>query len=453
MSPVDRGASAKDFGALGDGVSLDGPAIQAALDAAGAAGGGLVFLPPGGYVSGSLALRDGVCLRLERGAVLLGSRDPRDYPLADSRWEGRTRLSHSPLVGAAGARNVAVTGGGTIDGRGEEWWRLFRDGALDHPRPRLLCFDGCEGVLLEGFEARNSPSWTIHPLRSRGVDIRDLRIINPPDSPNTDGIDPESCASVRIADCFVSVGDDCIAIKAGAEGEGAESCRPCEGVTVTGCVLERGHGAVVIGSEMSGGVRDVSVSDCVFRGTDRGFRVKTRRGRGGTVERIRVSGILMEDCLVPFAINSHYGCGAWDDPEIADLGAREAGEGTPSLEGLSFASIRATGASVAAAWIDGLAERPIRSLSFADVSIELGGGAEPAVPEMSAGVPRLARAGFRAYNVRGMRLDNLSIRGQRGPAYVLRRCSELSYARCSPSPGAAAALGLAARAARRATWR
>jgi Endopolygalacturonase len=414
------GVSVKGYGALGDGKSNDGAAIQAALDAAARAGGGEVVLPPGGYVSGSLFLRDGVALRLEKGAVILGSRDMRDYPIIETRWEGVTRPCHAPLVGAFGARRVSVLGDGAIDGRGDLWWKAHLNKELEYPRPRLVCFDRCEGVLLEGFEARNSPSWTIHPLLSHDVAIRKLDIWNPPDSPNTDGIDPDSCSSVRIEDCHVSVGDDCVAIKAGSEGEASGRVAPCEGVVVARCLLERGHGGVVIGSEMSGGVRDVLVSDCVMRGTDRGIRMKTRRGRGGRVALVVAERLVMEDTLCPFAINSHYGCGAWDDPVVADLGPRPAGPGTPAFSDISFRSVSATGARLAAAWIDGLPESPIRRLSFEDVAIALGGEAEPAPAEMSPNAPPVARRGFIAYNVEGLELRDLRVSGQEGPAFDIR---------------------------------
>ena len=424
--------SVRAFGAKGDGLSLDGPAIQAAIDRAAAFGGGTVLLPPGGYVSGSLFLRNDICLRLEPGAVLLGSRDPRDYPLVDSRWEGSTRKSHAALLHAAGARNLSIVGGGTIDGRGEEWWRLFAAGSLAHPRPRLIALEDCERILLEGFEARNSPSWTVNPVRSRDVRISGISIRNPADSPNTDGINPDSCRSVRISDCFVSVGDDCITIKAGTESERPELRSPCRDIVVTNCVLERGHGGVVFGSETSGGISDVAISNCVFKGTDRGIRMKSRRGRGGTVERIRVSNITMRDVLCPFTMNLHYGCGAWGDPVVGDRGARTPGESTPHFRDISFNAISASGGRVAAAFLDGLAEAPIERVSFSDVSISMEGGAEPQPAEMADGLEPLARAGFRASNLSGLRLHNLRIEGQEGPAFRFENCEGVEGAFCSP---------------------
>jgi polygalacturonase len=430
--------SAKDFGAVGDGEALDGPSIQAAIDAVSSGGGGEVLLPPGGYVSGSLFLRDGVVIRLEEGAALLGSRDARDYPIVEGRWEGVTRELHAGLVHARGARGVGVVGSGVVDGRGQEWWRLFREGRLDYPRPRLVSIEDCDGVVLSGFRAVDSPSWTVNPVRSRDVSIVGLSIINPPDSPNTDGIDPDSCSRVRISGCRISVGDDCIAIKSGTEGEARGMRAGCEDVVISGCVLERGHGAVVLGSEMSGGIRNVIVEDCVFRGTDRGIRMKSRRGRGGRVEGFRARRIAMSGVLCPFAINLRYHCGgARGDPEVADLGARPIGEGTPVFRDLSFESIRASGAGVAAAWLDGLAESPIDEVLFRDVSIELAGDSDPAPAEMSDWAPPLSRAGFCAFDLRNLRLEGLRLRGIEGPAYVLEGCEGLRHSECSPEPPSA----------------
>ncbi len=425
--------SVKSRGAAGNGSSLDGPSIQAAIDEVAAAGGGTVLLPPGGYLSGSLFLRDRVCLRLEPGAVLLGSRDFRDYPLVESRWEGRTRTVHAALVHASGARDVSVTGRGSIDGRGESWWAAFREGRLEHPRPRLVAVEDCERVLLEGFSAVDSPSWTIHPSRSSDVVVRGLSIRNPPDSPNTDGINPDSCRAVRITDCFVSVGDDCITIKAGTEDELGSLVRPCEDIVVSNCVLERGHGGIVIGSEMSGGVRDVAVSNCVLKGTDRGLRIKTRRGRGGSVERVRVSNLVMADVLCPLAINMRYGCGAWGDEAVADLGARERDGLTPAVRDIALSGIHAEGARIAAAWVDGLPESPVEGLSLSDVSIRMGGDDPPAPPEMAEFVQPRSRAGFIARNASNLRLVNVRISGQRGEGFELANVSGLEAALCSPA--------------------
>jgi len=431
---VSRMKSARDFGAKGDGESFDGSALQAAVDAVSSGGGGEVLLPPGGYVTGSIFLRDGVVLRLEEGASLLGSRDIRDYPIVEGRWEGVTRELHAGLVHARGARGIGVAGKGTIDGRGQEWWRLFRSRSLDRPRPRLISIEDCEDVSLTGFSAKDSPSWTINPVRSRNVSIAGLSIVNPPDSPNTDGIDPDSCSGVSIFGCFISVGDDCIAIKSGSEAESPGMRASCEGVRISGCVLERGHGAVVIGSEMSGSIRDVAVTDCVFRGTDRGIRMKSRRGRGGAVERFRASGIEMRDVGCPFAINLRYHCGARGDEAVADLGPRLRNEGTPVFRDLRFESIRAVGATVAAAWIDGLAESPVEDLAFSRVHIEMDGEADPAPAEMADWAPPLARAGFCAFDVKGLRLEGLRIVGHRGPAYILDGCELLEHADCDPEP-------------------
>ena len=152
-------------------------------------------------------------------------------------------------------------------------------------RPHLVRVVDCRNVLIEGVTLRNSPMWTISPLACDNVTITKLTVINPPDSPNTDGINPDSCRNVHISDCHVDVGDDCITIKSGKEDDGRRELRACENITVTNCTLMAGHGGVVIGSEISGSIRNVTISNCVFVGTDRGIRIKARRGRGGVGRR------------------------------------------------------------------------------------------------------------------------------------------------------------------------
>ena len=166
-------------------------------------------------------------------------------------------------------------------------------------------------MLIEGVTFRNSPMWTVSPLACDNVVIRAVTVINPPDSPNTDGINPDSCRNVRISDCYVDVGDDCITIKSGKEDDARRELRACENIAVTNCTLLHGHGGVVIGSEISGSVRNVAISNCIFVGTDRGIRIKARRGRGGVVEDIRASNLVMDGVHCPIVVNLFYGCGAW----------------------------------------------------------------------------------------------------------------------------------------------
>ena len=217
----------RDFGAVGDGHALDTRSIQAAIDTCAAQGGGTVFVPAGRYVTGSLFLRSQITLYLDAGATLLGSEDPADYPIIEGRWEGRTQPTHAPLISGQDLTTIALAGRGTIDGRGAYWWRRHKERTLDYPRPRLVSFMRCANVLIEGITAINSPSWTITPAWCDNVTIHQITIRNPAESPNTDGINPDSCSNVHISDCHISVGDDCITIKSGIETELPERRRPC----------------------------------------------------------------------------------------------------------------------------------------------------------------------------------------------------------------------------------
>lgn len=429
----------RDFGAAGDGQAADTAGIQLALDACGRAGGGTVYLPAGRYLSGSLFLRNHTTLYLAAGAVLLGSQRAEDYPVVESRWEGKEQRTHAPLVSGEGLTGVAVAGRGVIDGRGEPWWQLHRERRLAHPRPRLISFTRCRDVLIEGITATNSPSWTINPVLCEGVNIDKVTVLNPPDSPNTDGINPDSCRNVHIANCHVDVGDDCITIKSGKEG--CQSLAPCENVTITNCTMVRGHGGVVIGSEMSGGVRSVAISNCVFSGTDRGIRLKSRRGRGGVIEDIRVSNLIMEDVLCPFTMNLYYAPGgAWGDKVVADRRARPVTSGTPHFRRIHMSQVTARGARYAAGFLYGLAEMPLEDLTFSEVQVTMAPDADPGMPEMADGLEAMQRAGFFACNVRGLRLHHVEIEGQAGPAFVLESASRVEMDGCgtrTPSGGAA----------------
>ncbi|WP_019640761.1 glycoside hydrolase family 28 protein, partial [Paenibacillus fonticola] len=298
-----------DYGAVSGSTLPVTEAIARAIDAASAAGGGTVYVPAGTYHTGAIFMKSNIELRLSPGAVLSFSTDPADYPAVESRWEGVKRQVHASCIYGSDLHNVSITGSGTLEGNGQPWWDKHRNRPeeLEYPRPKMISFDRCERVTIKDITLKNSPSWTINPICCYNVTIDNLFILNPADSPNTDGINPESCTNVRISNCNIDVGDDCIAIKAGTE-DTAERI-PCENITITNCTMVHGHGAVVLGSEMSGDIRNVTISNCVFKQTDRGIRLKSRRGRGGVVEDIRISNIVMEDVICPFILKLYYFCG------------------------------------------------------------------------------------------------------------------------------------------------
>lgn len=405
----------RDYGARGDGIVLDTRALQDAINA----GAGTVVVPPGKYLIGAIFMRDEVTLHLEPGVTLLGSESAADYPIIDARWEGLTQPTHAPLISGTGLKNIAVTGRGTIDGQGASWWQRHLEKSLAYPRPRLISFSECSNVLVEGVTLTNSPAWTINPVRCENVAVDKVTIINPADSPNTDGINPDSCRNVHVSNCHIDVGDDCITIKSGIESESPKPLVPCENITVTNCTMVHGHGGVVIGSEMSGGVRNVVISNCVFVGTDRGIRLKSRRGRGGVVEDIRVTNIVMQDVLCPFTMNLYYHVNKRGDPIVADKSARPLDLGTPRFRRIHFAHITARNAQFAAAFLYGLPEAPIEDISFDDVSISMAANALAGAPDMMDDIAPMSSAGFFARNVRGLLLRDVRVENQIGEAFLI----------------------------------
>ena len=391
--------------------------IQRAIDEAAAQGGGCVVVPAGEYETAGLVLRSHVELHLEAGALLRFTDDFDAYPVIRTRWEGYEQDSRRPLIYAKGETDVRLTGPGTLEGQGQRWWKAFRAGEMTAARPCFVCFEDCERVVMSDFTVRNSPAWTIHPLRCENVSIRGLTVVNPSDSPNTDGIDPESCRNVRISDCHIDVGDDCVAVKAGTED--ADERVPCENVTITGCTMVHGHGGVVLGSEMSGDIRRVAITGCVFDGTDRGVRIKTRRGRGGSVEDVSITGLVMNDVLCPLVVNLMYFCGKdGRAPIVSDPNPQPVTERTPHVRRIRMADIVVTNAKSAAACLCGLPEAPLEDISIVNTQIHLV-EAEPQVPVMNAVAKPVTCAGLRADYVRGLHMTDLRIVGARGETIEL----------------------------------
>jgi polygalacturonase len=415
----------KEYGAIGDGQAIETPAIQATIDACHRQGGGTVVVPAGRYVTGSLFLRSNITLYLDAGATLLGSENPADYPIVEGRWEGRSQLTYAPLIAGMDLDTIAVVGRGAIDGRGAVWWRRFQEKTLGYPRPRLISFMRCANVLIEGITVTNSPSWTITPVWCDNVMIHQVTIKNPANSPNTDGINPDSCNHVHISDCYVSVGDDCITIKSGAETDRPDRLLPCQNITITNCTMADGHGGVVIGSEMSGDVRNIVISNCVFIGTDRGIRLKSRRGRGGVVEDVRVTNIVMTEVLCPFTMNLYYAPGAWGDMTIADKRAHPVTRATPQFRRIHLSHLTAREVKVAAAFIYGLAEMPVEDVSLNDVSIAMAADAKPGYADMADDLELMRRAGIFVRNARRLRLHNVEVSGQLGPALSIADSADI----------------------------
>ena len=412
-----------DYGAVGDGKTVSTIALQKAIDAAAERGGGTVIIPAGRFVTGSIRLRSNINLHLEPGATIAGVSDVEAFPKWAAQWEGIPM--HASLITGEGLENVSITGRGTIDGNGLFWWDLFRQKTLGKDntdkRPRLVRLIDCRNVLVEGVTLQNSPMWTLNPVACDEVTIRGVIVRNPPDSPNTDGINPDSCRNVHISDCHIDVGDDCITIKSGSEEEPRKQLRPCENITITNCTMIHGHGGVVIGSEMSGGVRNIAITNCTFVGTDRGIRIKSRRGRGGAVEDIRVSNIVMDRVLCPIVINLFYGCGAWGQSKVTDLAPQPVTDRTPRFRRLRFSNISARGVKYSACYVLGLPEMYVEDVAFNDIAIYLDpDNTEAGQSAMAPVAENLCRAGVFLQNVRGVRLNDVQVFDQLGPAVAVK---------------------------------
>jgi polygalacturonase len=354
----------RPHGATGNGVIKDTKAIQAAIDACARQGGGTVRLTAGTYLSAPIVLRSNIILALDEGATLLGSSDHGDYP---PKTEFREPGLQS-LVSAIDASNVSITGKGVIDGAGDSWWQMARtiknSGVMgsDHPRPRLVVFDHCKHVLVEGVTIQNSPMWQLVLYYSDDVTIRNVKVLAPANSPNTDAVDPFSSSNVHIDHLFADVGDDNIAIKSGAIGSAGPD-EPSRDITITDCVFLHGHG-LSIGSEIAGGARNIVAERIHFEGTDNGIRVKANRDRGNDVGPLTFRDVAMKDVKNALIISEYY-------PKVlppAQESAQPVTRLTPHFHDITLENVTATGSTSAGA-IVGLPEAPIAGVVLHNVRI------------------------------------------------------------------------------------
>ena len=355
----------RHFGAKGDGVTKDTAAIQKAIDSCAK---GTVVLENGTFLSGPILLKSNVTLDIEKGSTLLGSPDRADYPMVTFARQKTVQ----PLVSAVNAENVAIGGGGTIDGNGHVWWEYVKGvkdaGVLgnDHPRPMGVVFDHTRHVRMEGITVQNSGFWQIVPYYADDLVFRNLTI-TAPKSPNTDAIDPFSSSHIVIDHVFSSTGDDNIAIKSGAiDSPGPDA--PSTYITITDCTFENGHG-LSIGSEISGGVQHVHAERIHFKGTDQGIRIKANRDRGHDVSDITFKDITMEDVKTAILVSEYY-------PKVypeGDVAAAPVQRLTPHFHDIHIENVKATGSATAGV-IVGLPESPVVDITLKNVNIEAGTG-------------------------------------------------------------------------------
>jgi len=412
----ERTVSICDFGAKGDGRTVCTSAFEQAISTLADKGGGRVTVPDGIWKTGPITLRSNIELNLSGNAIIVFDPDQSLYPIIDTNFEGLdVRRCLSP-INADGVHDIAITGGGVIDGSGDAWREVKRRkvsddqwkrivarggyvpedgkawypdegyykarltaGSLNYPdpsldeqeiktflRPVMVSLRNCERVLLEGCTFQNSPCWNIHPLYCKNLIIKNINVRNPHYSANGDGIDIDACENVLLSGSTFDVGDDAICIKSGKDADGRRHGKACRNLVITDCTVYHGHGGFVVGSEMSGGVENILVRDCRFLGTDVGLRFKSTRGRGGLVKDIWCERIYMKDIVTYGVIFNLYYAGV-AATEMAN-GVFEpyippVDETTPEFRDCHFSGIVCSGADQAI-YINGLPEMPVRNIYF-----------------------------------------------------------------------------------------
>lgn len=420
-----------NFGGVGDGVFLNTKAFADAIDYLSAKGGGHLTVPAGIWLTGPITLRSNIDLHITDNAVIVFDSNIDLYPIINTDFEGlNTRRCESP-INADSQKNISITGGGVIDGNGDDWrplkkskvtstqWKeklahggylnskkdtwypdssyvkgvLLSDSNLNVPRgdvseetwieikrflrPVLVSIRRCENVLLEGVTFQNSPAWNIHPLLCKNVIIKNITVRNPWYSQNGDGIDIESCENVILVDSSFDVGDDGICVKSGKDEDGRKRAIPCKNLIVDNCTVFHGHGGFVVGSEMSGGVENIRVSNCSFLGTDVGLRFKSKRGRGGVVKNIFISNIYMKDIVAESvlfdlfygglsAVEANAKTEETTNPKETEIFPVD--ETTPSFRDIYIRDIVCKGAD-RAMYFNGLSEMPVTNINISNCTV------------------------------------------------------------------------------------
>lgn len=431
----------KDFGAKGDGMRDDTGSIQAAIYAC--PKDGRVLVPKGIYKISTLFLKSDLRLELAEGATLSAITDREKYPIFPGRiesydekseyylgtWEGNPLDMFTGIITGLNVSNVMIYGKGTIDGNAstDNWWHNPKTRNIAW-RPRLIFMNNCENMIVQGISVKNSPSWNIHPFFSRNLKFIDLTVTNPKDSPNTDGLDPESCDNVEIVGVYFSLGDDCIAVKSGKIYMGAKYRVPSSNINIRQCCMRDGHGSVTLGSEMAAGINKLTVKDCLFINTDRGLRIKTRRGRGkdAIIDDVVFENIKMDHVMTPFVINSFYFC----DPDgkteyVRSKEKLPVDERTPYIKKLKFKNIDCKNAHVAGVFAYGLPEQKIDKIEMENIKISYADAPNADVPAMMEGISPYTKQGIYVNNIKTFEINNVLVEGCQGEAIIAENVDEL----------------------------
>lgn len=409
---------AKDFaitayGAKGDGATLNTEAFRKAIEACNKGGGGRVTVPEGTFLTGAIHLKSNVELHLADSARIMFSTDPKDYPIVFTRWEGMELMNYSALIYAYGQQNIAITGHGTLDGgaNAKTWWswnagrpskqvkareklhemnrrrtpartRIFGDSS--YLRPNFIQPYNCKNILISGVKMINSPMWNVNPVLCENVTVDHVTIIS--HGPNTDGVDPESCKNVLIKNCYFDTGDDCIAIKSGRDEDGRTIGRPAENHIIENCEMRDGHGGVVIGSEISGGAKNIYALNCVMDSPnlERILRIKTSSSRGGIIENVFMKGVQV---------------GTYRDAAVTcNMFYEQPGNFMPVIRNIRVENLDVKKGGNFAVYVQAYKESPVENLQLVNCDI------------------RGVKTPIQTDYVKNFRLDNVRINGQ--PARV-----------------------------------
>lgn len=477
----DRKFNIADFGAVGDGKTMNTESFAKAIFACAKANGGRVIIPAGIWLTGPIRLASNINLHVEKGGLVIFSPNRSDYPLIDTWYEGRPEYRCMAPIFGESVENIAITGEGAFDGAGEVWrpvkkfkvtnnqWRnlLASSGVVDsqgntwwpseaamngaaylenlrkagkqpqledfekvrdYLRPVLLQLNRCKKVLIDGPTFQNSAAWNLHLLMSENITIRNITVKNPWYSQNGDGIDIESCRNVAVYNSEFDVGDDAICMKSGRDAAGRKRAMPTENVQIYNCVVYDGHGGFVIGSEMSGGVKNIEIRDCTFIGTDTGLRFKSTRGRGGVVENIFMRRIFMKDIGAAAITFNMFYSGQAPIPDsgqqtvsVSELPA-PVSEETPQFKNIYISEVICRGAEQALELL-GLPEMPLQNIDLRNVSIS-------------------ASRGISCINAERVTLTNVEILSQKGPIMAFHNSTNVDIDHATYRSGAEVFLAL-----------